>query len=115
MEKAGPQGDVKELVASDLAFHLALAEASGNPLLIEMLGRILRPLFTFVLLRMLETHETTVSWTPDFARHREIIYLIRDSNPTVAGQFVQHCVGRFVASAQKVWWPEARPKRRKAK
>ncbi|MCX6628927.1 MAG: GntR family transcriptional regulator [Candidatus Solibacter sp.] len=113
MEAAAARGEVKKLVESELAFHLALAEASGNPLLVEMLGRLLRPLFTFVLLRMLETHETTASWTPDFARHREIIYLIRDSNPNVAGQFVQHCVGRFVASAQAVWWPEARPKRRR--
>ena len=113
MEAAGARSEVKELVESDLAFHLALAEASGNPILVEMLGRLLRPLFTFVLLRMMETHETTLSWAPDFARHREIIYLIRDSNPSVAGQFVQHCVGRFVASAQAVWWPEARPKRRR--
>lgn len=113
MEAAAVRGEVKELVESDLAFHLALAEASGNPVLVEMLGRLLRPLFTFVLLRMMETHETTVSWTPDFARHREIIYLIRDSNPAVAGQFVQHCVGRFVASAQAVWWPEAGTKRKR--
>src|SRR5260370_15948959 len=113
MEAAAVRGEVKELVESDLAFHLALAEASGNPLLVEMLGRLLRPLFTFVLLRMMETHETTVRWAPDFARHREIIYLIRDSNPTVAGQFAQHCVGRFVASAQAVWWPEAPSKRRR--
>lgn len=113
MEAAAARSEVKELVESDLAFHLALADASGNPLLVEMLGRLLRPLFTFVLLRMMETHETTVSWMPDLARHRQIVYLIRDSNPTVAGQFVQHCVGRFVASAHAVWWPEAPPKRRR--
>jgi DNA-binding GntR family transcriptional regulator len=112
MEAAAARGEVKELVESDLAFHLALADASGNPLLVEMLGRLLRPLFTFVLLRMMETHESAASWTPDFARHREIIYLIRDSSPNVAGQFVQHCIGRF-ASSQAVWWPEARPKRRR--
>ncbi len=114
METAGQTRDVKELVESDLAFHLALAGASGNPVLIEMLGRILRPLFTFVLLRMMETHETTVSWTPDFKRHREMVYLIRDSTPQVAGEFAQHCVRRFVASAQQVWWPEAHPQRSKA-
>ena len=111
MEAAAVHGEVKELVDSDLAFHLELAEASGNPILVEVLGRILRPLFTFVLLRTMETHETTVAWAPDFAHHREILYMIRESNPTVAAQFVQHCVGRFVASAQVVWWPEARPKR----
>jgi DNA-binding GntR family transcriptional regulator len=113
MSAAAAGGDVKALIAGDLAFHLALAQASGNPVLIDMLGRLLRPLFTFVLLRMIETHETTVSWQPDLPRHREMIYLIRDSNPTVAGQFVQHCVGRFVASAHAVWAPEAKPRRRR--
>jgi DNA-binding GntR family transcriptional regulator len=112
MESAAARGDVKELVESDLAFHLALAEASGNPLLVEMLERVLRPLFTFVLLRMIETHETTIGWAPDLARHREIIYLIRDSNPAIAAQFVQHCTGRFVSSAHAVWLPDT-PKRRR--
>ncbi len=112
MATATVQGKVKELVESDLAFHLALAEASANPMLVETLGRVLRPLFTFVLLRMMETRETTVSWRPDLERHRQIIYLIRESNPMVAAQFVEHCVvGRFVASAHAVWWPEASPKR----
>jgi len=113
MSEAADRGDVGKLVEADLAFHLALADASGNPVLVDMLGRLLRPLFTFVLLRMLETHETTVGWRPDLPRHREIIYLIRDSNPTVAGQFVQHCVGRFAASAHAVWAPESRQRRRK--
>lgn len=113
MESAAVQGDVKELVESDLAFHLALAEASGNPLLIEMLDRLLRPLFAFVLLRMMETHESTVSWVPDLLRHREILYLIRESNPSVAAQFVQHCTHCFMESAQAAWSPKAHSKRRK--
>lgn len=50
MEAATAGGDVKELVESDLALHLALGGASGNPLLLEILKRLLRPLFTFVLL-----------------------------------------------------------------
>ena len=114
MERAAAGNDVRELVEGDLAFHLALAEASGNPVLVEMLGRLLRPLFGFVLLRMMETHVTTLSWTPDLPRHRQMIDLIRDSNPAVAKQFVEHCVGQFVASAHAVWWPDTqRRKRRK--
>jgi DNA-binding GntR family transcriptional regulator len=113
MSAAAEGGNVKELVDADLAFHLALAGASGNPVLVDMLGRLLRPLFTFVLLRMLETRESTTGWRPDLPRHGEIIYLIRDSNPSVASQFVQHCVGRFAASAHAVWAPEAKPRRRR--
>lgn len=113
METAQAKSDVKDLLENDLAFHLALAEASGNPLLSEMLARLLRPLFTFVLLRMMETRENTESWLPDLPRHREMIYLMRESDPALAGRFVQHCVSRFMASAQAVWLPDALPKRRK--
>ncbi len=113
MEAAAAGGSIKELIEADLRFHLALAAASGNAPLIEILGRLLRPLFAFVLLRTMETHETAAGWGPSFARHREIINIIREDNPMLAGQFVQHLVGRFVASAQAVWWPEARPKRKR--
>jgi DNA-binding GntR family transcriptional regulator len=108
MAAAAARGDVKKLIESDLAFHLALVEASANPVLIEMLGRLLRPLFTFVLLRMMETHESTAGWQPDMPRHRQILSLIRDSSPALAGQFVEHCVGRFAASAHAIWAPEPR-------
>ena len=105
------RGDVKDLIESDLVFHIALGQASGNPLLADMLARLLRPLFTFVLLRVIETHGNTASWDGDLPRHHEIVYLIREGNPLVAGQFVQHCVSRFVSSAHSVWAPEAHPKR----
>jgi DNA-binding GntR family transcriptional regulator len=113
MELALAKDEVKELIESDLAFHLALAEASGNPLLRDMLTRLLRPLFTFVLLRMMETKEDIFSWLPDIPRHREMIYLIRHSEPGLAGQFVQHCMSRFVLSAHAVWLPETLPRRKK--
>jgi hypothetical protein len=56
MEAALGNGDLREMLRADLDFHLALAEASGNPVLIEVLRRMLRPLFTFILLRMVEAH-----------------------------------------------------------
>jgi DNA-binding GntR family transcriptional regulator len=113
MEAAATGGSVKELIEADLAFHLALADASGNAPLIEMLGRLLRPLFAFVLLRTIERQKTASGWVPSIARHREIINIIREDNPALAGQFVQHLVGRFVASAQAVWWPTSQPKRKR--
>lgn len=113
MEAASARGDLRDLVEADLSFHLALAEASGNPLLIDMLNRLLRPLFTFILVRVSEIRETTLSWAPDLPRHRGMISLIREGTPSLAGQYVEHCVGCFVASAQMVWSPDAHPKRRK--
>ncbi|MDE3167093.1 MAG: GntR family transcriptional regulator [Acidobacteriota bacterium] len=113
MSNAAARGDVKRLVEHDLAFHLALAEASANPLLIDMLGRLLRPLFTFVLLRMMETRETTRNWQPDLPRHHQMIHLIRESDPSIAAQFVEHCVGSFASSAHAVWTPKQSPRGRK--
>ncbi len=113
METALTQCNVKELIDGDLQFHLALGEASGNPVLAEMLERLLRPLFAFVLVRMIQEHGDAGPWAPDLPRHREMIYLMRESDPCLAGQFVQNCIGRFVASAQAVWWPEPKARRRK--
>jgi len=113
MEAAAHRNHVKDLVEGDLAFHLALASASGNVVLIEALNRILRPLFGFVLLRMMETRETAIGWEPDLPRHRRMIDLIRDSDPSVARQYVEHCVGRFITSAHRVWWPETQKKQRR--
>lgn len=111
MQAASDRGDIRELIESDLGFHLALGAASGNPLLIDMLNRLLRPLFAFVLLRVVETHGNTTGWDADLPRHRQMVYLMREGNPNVAAQFVQHCVSRFVSSAHTVWTPEVRPKR----
>jgi DNA-binding GntR family transcriptional regulator len=110
MEAALAKEDVKELVESDLDFHLALAKAADNPVLGEILSRLLRPLFTFVLLRIMETPENIGNWLPDIPRHRQMIAMIRETDSPLAGQFVQHCVSRLAVSA---WSPKARPKRRK--
>jgi DNA-binding GntR family transcriptional regulator len=113
MEAAQQRGDVKDLVESDLAFHMALAEASGNPVLIEALSRLLHPLFGFVLLQMLATKEPAEKWAPDLPRHRQMIDLIREGSPAIAKQFVEHCVSQFVASAHVVWMPEVKPRKTK--
>jgi hypothetical protein len=68
---------------------------------------------TFVLLRMMETAGSATGWNPDLPRHREMIYLLRDSNPQIARQFVEHCVGTFGSSAHSVWWPGPKQKRKR--
>ena len=69
----------------------------GEPFAGDMLRRLLEPLFSFAMLRMIETREATSAWAPDLPRHREILYLIRDGNPAVAAAFVEHSVGCFAA------------------
>ncbi|MBI4908296.1 MAG: GntR family transcriptional regulator [Acidobacteria bacterium] len=113
MESAAAAGDLRKLIDSDLAFHLALAAASRNPVLEEMLARLLRPLFTFVLARMVEMHESAERWSAVLPTHARIVDLIREGNPSLAGQYVRHCIGRFAESAHTVWSPgKRRPKPR---
>jgi DNA-binding GntR family transcriptional regulator len=110
MKEANTASDVNALIEADLAFHLSLARSSGNSLLTEMLERLLSPLFTFVMLRVRETHGTTASWTPDLPRHAQMIYMIEHSTPPIAAQFVENCIYRFKSSADAVWAPSAHAK-----
>ncbi len=103
MATAAEHGDMRAVVESDLDFHVALAEASGNPVLIEILRRLLSPLFAFILMRVLKSAQGPEAWAADLPRHRCIIEVIREGNPLLAGQYVQHCVMRFVAWAHSIW------------
>jgi DNA-binding GntR family transcriptional regulator len=82
---------------------LCLAEAAGNPLLAEILRRLLTPLFAFALLRALKRHQGPGAWTRDIPSHRRMIEIIREGNPLVAQHYVQHSVRGFAASANSIW------------
>jgi DNA-binding GntR family transcriptional regulator len=103
MKHAADQGDMRALIERDFDFHTALAEASGNPVLVEMLRRLLSPLFAFILIRVLKSGQGPQAWSDDLPRHRRIIEIIREGNGVVAAQYVQHAVSRFAASAYRVW------------
>lgn len=113
MQAASAASDINCLIEADLAFHLSLARCSRNSLLLEMLERLLSPLFTFVMLRVRETNETTASWAPDLPRHAQMIYMMEHSDPAIAARFVEDCVHRFKSSADAVWSPAIQRKTRK--
>ena len=106
--------DIQALIHGDLDFHLALANASDNPMLADMIRRLLVPLFAFVFLRVVETGQAPESWTADLARHQRIIDLVREEDPEVACHYVQHCIRLFAESAERAWAhqsPAKRPRR----
>lgn len=114
MAAALDAADFPLLVHSDLDFHLALGDASANPLLADMIRRLLVPLFAFVLLRVTEAGVSMDSWKADLPRHRRAIDLIADGDPEIAALYVQHCLQRFAGSAHVVWSPQT-PARRARK
>ncbi len=65
----------------DLRFHLMLCEKSGNPVLTQMLRRLLVPLFTFVIIRTHEEMGETERWTRSIGQHEAILTVIRAGDP----------------------------------
>jgi DNA-binding GntR family transcriptional regulator len=103
MEVASATHKMKELIQSDLDFHLALTEAPGNPLLADFARKLLFPLFAFIQIRVLSSGQGPQAWIDDMQNHRLMVQVIREGNPGLADQFVRHCVERFAASAYAVW------------
>jgi DNA-binding GntR family transcriptional regulator len=103
MSEACAKNEMKELVQSDLAFHLGLAQASGNGLLADTIRRLLFPLFAFIQMRALASGQGPQAWLGDLEKHRLILRFIREGNPVLANQITQHCMSRFAVSAYAVW------------
>ncbi|MCC6391102.1 MAG: GntR family transcriptional regulator [Bryobacterales bacterium] len=106
MTESVERGDMRSLLLSDQRFHMALAETSGNAVLVDTIRRLLGPLFAFILIRVLKSGQGPEAWRDDLPRHHRMIELIREGNPELAGQYVRHAVTRFVASAYEVWGNE---------
>jgi DNA-binding GntR family transcriptional regulator len=103
MEQAAGSGDMRALIENDFRFHTALAEASGNPVLVEMTTRLLAPLFAFTLLRVIKSGQGPGPWVKDLGKHHRMLELIREGNPPLAARYVEHAVNRFAAAAYRVW------------
>ncbi|HSU31462.1 MAG TPA: GntR family transcriptional regulator [Bryobacteraceae bacterium] len=103
MENAVQTRDMKKIIESDLEFHTALVQAPGNRLLADIGRKLLYPLFAFIEMRVVRSGQGPTAWIDDLGYHRGILHIIREGNSSLASQFVQHCIGRFAASAYAVW------------
>ncbi len=103
MSTAGENRAMKTLIQSDLEFHLSLMQAGGNPLLAEVGRKLLFPLFAFIQMKVLRSGQGPEAWLADLRYHRLILQVIREGNPALSNEFVQHCIKRFAVSAYGVW------------
>ncbi len=103
MIEAAEKGDMKGLIQSDLGFHIALLDAAGNPIVADVGRRLLFPLFAFMQMRVVARGQRTAAWRNDLQYHKNIVSIIREGNPVLAGQYVQHSLKHFSASAYQVW------------
>ncbi len=79
----------------DLRFHLTLSEKSGNPVLTQMLRRLLVPLFAFVIIRTHEKMGGLKRWTRSVDQHVQILTAIRTGVPDHAVAEVASILGYF--------------------
>ena len=86
----------------DLRFHMTLCEKAGNPVLTQMLRRLLVPLFTFVIIRTHEEMGETERWTRSIGQHEEILAVIRAGNPEKAAAEVSKILGFFATDIDEL-------------
>lgn len=80
----------------DLRFHLTLCRLTGNPVLEQILKRLLIPLFAFVIMRTHDTMDDSDSrWTGSVAKHERIVSLLRTSPPDRAEAEVSALIDYF--------------------
>ncbi len=103
MSAAVEKRAMKTLIQSDLEFHLGLMQAAGNPLLAEIGRKLLFPLFAFIQMKVLSSRQGPEPWRADLQYHRLILQVLREGNPALSNEFVQHCIKRFAVSAYGVW------------
>ncbi|QNI31883.1 GntR family transcriptional regulator [Alloacidobacterium dinghuense] len=103
LRKATKSGDIRALIEADLHFHLCLCELCGNRFLYSQIRTLLVPLFAFVAMRVVQSHQTAQAWESDLDRHKRIIELIREGDPFAAEFVVRGVMQQFAARAYAIW------------
>lgn len=80
----------------DLRFHLTLCRLAGNPVLEQILKRLLIPLFAFVVMRTHDTMDDSDSrWTGSVAKHEQIVKYLRAGSPERVEEEVSAVIDYF--------------------
>jgi len=103
LRKATKGGDIRRLIETDLNFHLRLCELSGNRFLYAQIRTLLIPLFAFVAMRVVQSHQTAEAWESDLDRHKRIIELIREGDALAAEFAVRGAMQQFATRAYEIW------------
>ncbi len=103
MRRATKGGEIRKLIEADLNFHLVLCELCGNRFLYAQIRTLLVPLFAFVAMRVLQSHQTAEAWESDLDRHKRVIELIREGDALAAEFAVRGSMQQFAMRAYTIW------------
>ena len=95
MHSAVERNNLKAFYERDLRFHLTLCRLSGNPVLEQMLKRLLLPLFAFVVMRAHDQMDDAKRWSGSVARHKQILDAIQTGDPDHAALVMTQVVDYF--------------------
>lgn len=103
MRRAIRAGSTRELLNADLEFHLELCRLSGNDVLFQHAKSLLIPLFAFASMRVASMREAGKAWQKDLARHKLILDVIREGDPTAAESVIRAALKQFGDRAHAIW------------
>jgi DNA-binding GntR family transcriptional regulator len=103
MRRATKGSEIRTLIEADLNFHLVMCELCGNRFLYAQIRTLLVPLFAFVAMRVVQSHQTVQAWESDLDRHKRIIELIREGDPLTAEFAVRGSMQHFAMRAYTIW------------
>lgn len=107
MRSAAECQNINAFYERDLRFHLLMAEMTGNDLLVQVLRRIILPLFAFVVIHTVRTQRG--QWIESIERHARIIEALRTHDPVFAERLVTQTIGTFHEHTQVMVQPDSPP------
>jgi DNA-binding FadR family transcriptional regulator len=101
MEQEAAAGNVP--LESDRAFHLAVAEAAGNGVLVELVQRFWDARFGRLFQQLGNHFESSRSWQAALEEHRAVLAAIRKRDVKGARQAMQHHMDKAHARFSASW------------
>lgn len=102
VELRGRDNDLRQAVAASRDFHFMIAQASRNPLLIQLLCLELYPLLRLYRGSLTESNERV--WRA-FEEHRRILHAIEDRDPELAEMLMRRHVAAAKVRREKILAP----------
>jgi DNA-binding GntR family transcriptional regulator len=92
MQAGAEAVDLPRFYEFDLAFHRRIWELSGNRYLVDMLERLVVPLFAFFVLKVTREQE---SYVASAERHMELVNALATKSPAEVREFFREALGAF--------------------
>jgi DNA-binding GntR family transcriptional regulator len=105
MRSAADRHNINAFYERDLRFHLLMAEMTGNDLLVQMLRRIIVPLFAFVVTYTVRTQRG--QWIESIERHARVIEALKTHDPVFAEHLVVQTIRTFQEHTRAMLRPDS--------